>query len=384
MSGTTPAESTDEPRPSGRWPLIATIMLGFFGGGAVAAWGLASLLFGGDPIGDGSNPDTYGIDLSNAIVDRESIVSTGSPRDFLPAFDMPPSLPGAEVAGTNARNSRKWQKDVVSGDRVVGLEIEGDRRAYPLFIVDAHEVVMDEVGGVPIVIARSPLTDEVMVYDRRLPDGSVIDFGVSGLLTDLALLMYDAGAESPSLWSAHDGRAVAGPLVGDRLTPIPGVSVSTWGRWLARHPETLVALRDPDSMRRYRRIDYRRYLDGDAWLIPPRREGSSGRSEIPADRDRVLTVLDPSGDTLGVVPISELEDRATAGRTRMVFGDRVLVVEANAEASTAVVIEGDGLVTRFGMWNSLWAPDPDGAVEALERGRRSIGIEPATRPDESA
>ena len=134
---------------TGRIPLIAVIMLGLFGGGVVAAWGLASLLFGGDPIGDGSDPESYGIDLSNAIVEREAIMSTGSPRDFLPAYDMPDSIPGADVAGVNAKNSRKWQKDVVSGDRVVGLEIDGDTRAYPLFIVDAHEVVMDEVGGVP-------------------------------------------------------------------------------------------------------------------------------------------------------------------------------------------------------------------------------------------
>ena len=174
-------EPTEDRGPSGRGPLIAVILLGLFGGGAVMAWGLASLLFGSDPIGDGSDPESYGIDLSNAIVQREAIISTGSPRDFLPAYDMPGSLPGVEVAGVNARNSRKWQKDVVSTDRVVGLEINGDSRAYPLFIVDAHEVMMDEVGGVPIVIARSPLADEVMVFDRRLPDGSVVDFGVSGL-----------------------------------------------------------------------------------------------------------------------------------------------------------------------------------------------------------
>ena len=376
--------SSSEGRSTGRRPLIAVILLGLFGGGAVAAWGLASLLFGGDPIGDGADPESYGIDLSNAIVDRESIISTGSPRDFLPAYDMPGSLPGTEVADVNAKNSRKWQKDVVSADRVIGLDIDGDTRAYPLFIVDAHEVVMDQVGDIPVVITRSPLTDEVMVFDRRLPDGTVVDFGVSGLLCDLSLLMYDADTESPSLWSAHDGRVVAGPAVGAGLKPIPGVSVATWGEWLLLHPETRVALRDPESMRRYRRIDYRRYLDGDAWLIPPRRGASDLREDLPGGRDRVLTVLDPEGEVLGVVPIAELETGGIAGRARLVFGDRTLIVDANADASTAVVVDAWGLITRFGMWASVWARDPEAANEALQRGRRALSGEAATRSDESA
>ena len=377
------SEAPIEARSTGRKPLIAVILLGLFGGGAVLAWGLAGLLLGPDPIGDGSDPESYGIDLSNSIVEREAIISTGSPRDFLPAYLMPESLSGAEVADVNASESRKWQKNVVSGDRVVGLVIDGDIRAYPLFIVDAHEIVMDEVGGVPVVIARSPLTDEVMVYDRRLPDGTVIDFGVSGLLVDLALLMYDTGSESASLWSAHDGRAVAGPAVGARLTPIPGVSVAIWRDWLALHPETRVALRDPESMRRYRRIDYRRYLDGDDWLIPPRRSAGVA-PDLPAGRDRVVTVMDPDGTVLGVVPIAELQAKAIAGRTRLVFGDRTLVIRPDARASTAVVVDPGGLVTRFGMWSSVWTPDPEGAVEALERGRKSIGGDAVTPPDGSA
>ena len=368
---------------TGRVPLLATIMLGLFGGGAVLAWGLAGLLRG-DPIGDGSDPESYGVDLSNAIVDRESIVSTGSARDFLPIYDIPERIPGSEVAGVNAGNSRKWQKDVVSGDRVLGVNINGEQIAYPLFIVDAHEVVMDEVGGVPIVIARSPLVDEAMVFDRRLDGDGLTGFGVSGLLTDLALLMYDSGSESPSLWSGRDGRVVAGPRIGDRLKPIPGVSVATWRDWLGQHPDTWVALRDSASMRRYRRIDYRRYLDGDGWLIPPRREDPAKDREAPADRDRVLSVMDEQGTLLCVVPVSELEAGAIAGRTRLVVGDRSMVLKADTGTSTVLVLDGEGLVTRLGMWNSVWAPDPDRAMEALQRGREALGSDSSTPPDGSA
>ena len=79
-----------------------------------------------------------------------------------------------------------------------------------------------------------------------------------------------------------------------------------------------------------------------------------------------------------------MEANAIAGRTRLVFGDRTLIVRAGTQDSAAMVVEAGGLITRFGMWTSVWAPDPDGAIEALERGRNAIKGDAATRSDESA
>ena len=52
--------------------------------------------------------------------------------------------------------------------------------------------------------------------------------------------MYDRG--SRSLWSQVDGRALAGPAVGQSLTKIPS-QVTTWARWKAQHPDTLVLVK---------------------------------------------------------------------------------------------------------------------------------------------
>lgn len=365
------SEEPARPSSKGRLPLIAVVLLGLVGSGLVLAWGLAGLFTGVDPIGDGRDPDSYGVDLSNAIVERGAIVTTGSPRDFLPVLDRPGTVAGDRIAGQNAENARKWQKEVVSDDRVVGVSIGGESRAYPLFIVDAHEIVTDELGGVPIVLARSPLVDEVMVFDRRLPDGSVVDPGVSGLLDDLALLMHDS-KEPTSLWSAHDGRAVAGPAVGERLSTIPGVTVARWRDWLALRPGTTVALRDPGSMRRYRRIDYRRYHDGDKWLIEPRRVQPESADDLPEPRDRVLSILGVDGGLLGVVSVEDLRQADPGGSSRLVFGDRTVVVEVDGDLITLRVLDADGLVTRFGMWASLWARDPELAERGLRQGRDAI------------
>jgi hypothetical protein len=361
--------TNDRAARSGVWPLILSIGLAVLGGGAVIGWGVIGVLSGDPPIGDGRDPATYGVDLSNTTLPAEAIAATGNPRDFLLAYAQPETLPGGEVATWNAEHARKWQKEVVSTDRVVGVSINGEHRAYPLFIVDAHEIVLDELGGTPIVVARSPLADEVMVYERDA--GEV--FGVSGLLGDLGLLMHDATGEdaaSTSLISARDGRAVAGPKrdEGRRLRPIPGVSIVRWRDWLAAHPDTTVVVRDPGSMQRYRRISYDHYLDGDAWIIPPRSLPPVGE-EAPNARDIVISVLDGDGTLLAVLPISELRAAAVRDRVRIEIEGRTLELQPDPALDATLVVESNGLVTRQGMWIGVWLEDPDATPSASPKAR---------------
>lgn len=341
------------------------IGLALIGGGVVLAWGVAGVLIGDPPIGDGRNPETYGVDLSDLRIDESALEAAGRPRDFLFPYDAPDVMPGSEVQAWNAAHSRKWQKEVVSGDRVVGIEINGQSRAYPLFIVDAHEIVLDEVGGVPIVLARSPLLDEVMIFERSI-DQTTLDPGVSGLLDDLAQVMHD-GADSASLISAHDGRVIAGPRAGMRLRPVPGVSLVPWRDWLRAHPETSVVRREPESMRRYRRISYNRYLDGEDWIIMPRREPEEDGS--PDARDRVVSVIGDDDQVLAIFPVGELRNVAVDDRVDLEIGAGRLLLQLVSNDRDVMVVEHDGQVIRPGFWIGVWSRDPEGATRALAAGR---------------
>ena len=42
---------------------------------------------------------------------------------------------------------------ILSDDRVFGVSINGEHRAYPLRIVNAHEMANDTLGGEPIALA---------------------------------------------------------------------------------------------------------------------------------------------------------------------------------------------------------------------------------------
>ncbi|UCF03263.1 MAG: DUF3179 domain-containing protein [Deltaproteobacteria bacterium] len=81
-----------------------------------------------------------GFKLDNAIVPQEEILSGGPPKDGIPAILEPKFISAAKVAFLSP------------GDQVIGIELGGQARAYPIRILNLHEVVNDTVDGIPIVI----------------------------------------------------------------------------------------------------------------------------------------------------------------------------------------------------------------------------------------
>jgi len=224
---------------------------------AVLGFALIGPLSGVRPVGDGRDPATYGFDLSGLILPREGLAASGNPRDFLASLDAPATMRGSEMVAHNAQRRGKY---VVTGDRVIGVFLGGVARAYPLRLMNVHEVCNDEIAGIPIAVTYSPLTDSAVVFDRRVGNRTVM-LGVSGLLYNSNTLYYDRGGEGhvPSLWSQLAFRAIAGPEAGTPLELIPGVSVSNWGSWLMTHPETEVVMPAESDERRMKSTSYERY-----------------------------------------------------------------------------------------------------------------------------
>ena len=122
------------------------------------------------------------------------------------------------------------------GERVIGLEINGDARAYPINILSTHEVVNDVAGGEAVAVTWCPLCYSALVFSRSV-DGRELSFGVSGQLLENTLVMYDRQTES--LWSQLYGGAINGPLAGSSLKVFPSI-LTEWESWLAQHPDSRV------------------------------------------------------------------------------------------------------------------------------------------------
>ena len=77
--------------------------------------------------------------LGAADLRPEEIV-TVLPKDAIPAILSPSFEEGKKVSWLGAK------------DFVVGVEIAGDSRAYPVPTLSRHEIVNDKVGGIPIAV----------------------------------------------------------------------------------------------------------------------------------------------------------------------------------------------------------------------------------------
>jgi hypothetical protein len=156
----------------------------------------------------------------------EEIAWGGVKKDGIPALDNPRLIAANEANYLNDR------------DLVFGVEINGDARAYPLRILDAHEMLNDVIGGKPVSLAYCTLCRAGILFDTRVGERT-FTFGSSGLLYRSNKLMYDR--ETLSLWLTIPGEPVSGKLAtsGIQLKKLPLV-VTTWQDWRARHPATRV------------------------------------------------------------------------------------------------------------------------------------------------
>ncbi|MEO1092855.1 MAG: DUF3179 domain-containing protein [Pseudomonadota bacterium] len=175
---------------------------------------------------------------AEALIRREEIVWGGVRVDGIPALTNP-TLIAARDAGY-----------LTDADLVFGVSIAGDARAYPLRIVNWHEMVNDVVGGRPVSLAYCTLCGAGIVFATDVPGREPLVFGSSGLLYRSNKLMYDTATKS--LWNQFTGRPVLGDLVGSDLElEILPVTLTTWGEWRQLEPTTRVLDDDTGFVRDY-------------------------------------------------------------------------------------------------------------------------------------
>jgi hypothetical protein len=144
---------------------------------------------------------------------------------------------------------------LAADDLVLGVFINGEARAYPHAIFWWHEIVNDVLGGKPIVVSFCPLTGSGMVHDAVI-GGTTLNFGVSGLLFDNNLILFDRTTNS--LWSQMRVQSICGDLTGTMPILLPVVQ-STWEAWKALYPETTVLSFETGFDREYDRYPYGNY-----------------------------------------------------------------------------------------------------------------------------
>ncbi len=162
----------------------------------------------------------------NSRIEPFEIEWGGVSPDGIPPLENPPSIPADQADYLDDH------------ERVFGVSIDGEHRAYPLRIMNPHEMANDVLGGESISLAYCTLCGAGIAYSGKFDDIETT-FGTSGFLYRSNKLMYDR--ETLSLWNQETGEPVVGRLAdsGVRLDFFPTL-LTTWGEWKDEHPDTTV------------------------------------------------------------------------------------------------------------------------------------------------
>jgi hypothetical protein len=270
-------------------------------------------------------------DVTVHAVPIDEIMNGGPPKDGIPALNHPKFV--------SATDGDKFLK---KHDRVLAIEYNGVAKAYPIRILNWHEVVNDDFNGRAVVVTWCPLCLSGIVYDPE-QDGGRLTFGVSGKVYKSNLLMYDR--ETGSLWSQMLQRAITGPLTGSVLAMLPAED-STWERWRTLHPNTVVLSLDTGYKRDYGLNPYREYLEEGrpTFRSPEDRQSSKTREKIGWMEPVLGVKVD---DAEKAYPLSVLKKRSSEFDDHV--GNKALRIHFDRESKTAWVTNESGDVVPSAM-----------------------------------
>lgn len=187
-----------------------------------------------------------GFDLSNVSINVNEIHHGGPAKDGIPAIDEPAFISAEQV------------NYLADNDRVLGLSINGMSKAYPVKILNYHEIVNDFYGhskDKAVVITYCPLCGSGVAYSSMI-NGKNTTFGVSGLLYNSDVLLYDRATDS--LWSQLLSKAISGQHKGTVLEML-ALQHTSWQAWKNEHPDTLVLSNQLGFNRNYSQSPYGNY-----------------------------------------------------------------------------------------------------------------------------
>ena len=285
-----------------------------------------------------------GFELQGSLIPIDEIHHGGPPRDGIPSLDKPKFISAKQASYLNAK------------DRVLGVVHKGEARAYPIKILNWHEIVNDTIQGDRVIVTFCPLCGTGIVYDGHIK-GKDHQFGVSGLLYNSDVLLYDR--ETESLWSQILSQAVTGAHKGRKLKSL-SVSHTSWKDWRKEHPNTKVLSTETGFGRDYSRSPYSGYDNNQQIYFPV-----SAKSRAYHPKERVLGIT--VGDKHKAYPFEEL---AKLGGTELkdTFAGQQLTIRFDVENRDGQIVDAEGKPVELvnGFWFAWFAFHEDTEVFKAE------------------
>lgn len=221
---------------------------------------------------DNNNNNTGGNTSSDWLIPFSEVKDGGPGKDGIPSIDSPRFISMSDASFLN------------DDDLVVGI-VNGDEvKAYPHKILDWHEIVNDELNNEFVTINYCPLTGTAFGWSS-LADGVKSTFGVSGLLYNTNLILYDRNTDS--YWPQLKLQCANGELIGDKPS-LHNVVETNWETWKTLYPNTKVLSLETGFSRNYNNYPYGDYKTNQDFFIFT---ASPSNDALP-NKERIYAIID--------------------------------------------------------------------------------------------
>ena len=289
-----------------------------------AAFALISCNSGG---GGGGGSENVAPDASSSgwTIPVTEVRDGGPGKDGIPALDSPVMVRVPDSS------------DVLDSVLVIGVLHEGEYRAFPQDVLDYHEVANDSVQFNAYVLSYCPLTGSALAWD--VDDGdSNTEFGVSGLLYNSNLILYDRLTDSR--WSQMLQQSVEGSRSRERAARMQVIE-TTWATWKAMYPDSWVLTRSTGHVREYDIYPYGGYRTSAELLFPVDNLDNRLHAKL-----RVIGIHSDSSSRVYQIP----EFGSTTRTINDQFEDQPIVVIGNTSKNFAAIYSremDDGTILTF-------------------------------------
>lgn len=226
-----------------------------------------------------------------------------------PAVDCIPAIDNPQFAAIDKIDF------MFDDDIMMTVDYNGVKKSYPRKIMQTHEIVNDYFGDKPLAMTYCPLCGTSVAFVPII-DSERVEFGVSGVLHNSDLVMYDRNTKS--LWGQITGKAIVGPKTGERLKRV-GVGLLTWKELKAEYPQAQILLPPNEKYERYKSFHYQKYVESEKVMFPV------AVADARLAAKQVVYGIEVDGQYIA------FEDSYLKKRTPMVesFGKRILKVSYN-------------------------------------------------------
>jgi hypothetical protein len=237
------------------------------------------------------------------LTENQTPISSGSEEWLIPKNEVKDGGPGKDgipsIEQPKFTNIDNVGNNLLSDDDfVIGIVKDNEAKAYPHFILDWHEIVNDKINEDFITVNYCPLTGTAFGWESSV-NGQKSTFGVSGLLYNTNLILYDRNTDSN--WSQLRLQCVNGSSIGKKPILI-NVVETNWGTWKKLYPNTKVLSTDTGFSRNYANYPYGDYRTNQNFFLFT---ASPSNDALP-NKERIYAILD--GDKSKVYQFSKFNN----------------------------------------------------------------------------